>query len=86
MTSYITKCKLRPEYESVIIQQHLIPNQNNIHKNSEHEICALLWFYAAYSGNSLSTFLDNLQVPSSSVKKFSSWITWHLKTGPIGCP
>jgi hypothetical protein len=27
------------------------------------EICALLGHYAAYSGNSLLTFLDNLSVP-----------------------
>jgi len=32
-------------------------------------ICALLGYYAAYSGNSLSTFRDNLSVPSSGVKK-----------------
>jgi hypothetical protein len=30
------------------------------------EICTLLGYYAAYSGNSLPTFRDNLQVPSSS--------------------
>jgi len=33
------------------------------------EICALLGYYAAYSGNSLLTFRDNLSVPSSWVKK-----------------
>jgi len=42
MTSYTAKCKLRPEYESGIIQQQLIPHQNNTHRNLEHEICALL--------------------------------------------
>jgi len=35
------------------------------------ENCALLGYYAASSGNSLTTFRDNLSVP--------------LKMGPIGC-
>ena len=38
-------------------------------------ICALLGYYAAYSGNSIWTFRDNLPVPSSVVKKM----------GLIGC-
>jgi hypothetical protein len=33
------------------------------------EICALLGYYAASSGNPLPTFLDNLSVPYSRVKK-----------------
>jgi len=32
------------------------------------EICALLGYYAAYSGKSLPTFRDNISVPSSGVK------------------
>ena len=32
------------------------------------EICALLGYYAAYSGNYLPTFRDNLSVPSSRTK------------------
>jgi hypothetical protein len=36
----------------------------------EFEVCALLGYYAAYSGNSLPTFLDNLSVSSSRVKKY----------------
>jgi len=36
----------------------------------EFEICALLGYYAAYSGNSLPTFRDNLSVSSSRVKKY----------------
>ena len=36
------------------------------------EMCALLGNYAAYSGNSLLTFRDNLSVTSSRVQK--SWI------------
>jgi hypothetical protein len=35
------------------------------------EICSLLGYYAAYSSNSLSTFRDNLSVPSSRVKEYS---------------
>jgi hypothetical protein len=45
------------------------------------DIWALLQYYAAYSGNSLPTFRDNLSVPSSR-----SMISWTLKMGPIGCP
>jgi hypothetical protein len=33
------------------------------------QICALLRYYAAYRGNSLWTFRDNLSVPSSRVRK-----------------
>ena len=33
------------------------------------EICALLGYYAAQSGNSVPTFRDNISVPSSRVKK-----------------
>jgi len=47
------------------------------------EVCALLGFYAAHSGNSLPTYQDNLSVPSSGVKK--SVIYRHLKRGPIVC-
>jgi hypothetical protein len=32
------------------------------------DICALLGYYAAYSGNSVPTFRDNLSVASSRVK------------------
>jgi hypothetical protein len=33
-------------------------------RHDVEEICALLGYYAAYSGNFLSTFRDNLSVPS----------------------
>jgi len=36
------------------------------------DICAILAYYAAYSGNSVPTFRDNLYVPSSSFKKYKS--------------
>ena len=41
-------------------------------------ICALLGYYAAYSGNSLRTFLDNLSAPSSRDR--------FLKMAPIMGP
>ena len=41
------------------------------------KICALLGYYAAYSGNSLPTFRDNLSDTSSRVKKS---ITLHSPT------
>jgi len=40
------------------------------------EILAVLRNYAAYSGNSLPMFRDNLLVPSSRIEKI----------GPISCP
>jgi hypothetical protein len=49
------------------------------------EICALLEYYAAFSGSSVPTFRNNLSVPSSSVKTFKK-ISWPLKMGPICCP
>jgi len=57
----------------------------------EYEICAIQEYYAAYCGNSLSTFRDNLSVPFSRVKKsrimyLGRWISWPLKMGPTGCP
>lgn len=39
------------------------------HKVQSCEICALLAFYAAQSGNYVPTFGDNLMVPSSRGKK-----------------
>jgi hypothetical protein len=45
------------------------------------EVCALLGFYAAYSGNSLPTCQHNISVPSSGVKK--SVIYRRLKMGSI---
>jgi hypothetical protein len=34
------------------------------------EVCALVGYYTALSGNPLPTFRDNVSVPSSRVKKF----------------
>ena len=39
-----------------------------------HKICAVLGYYAAYSGNYLPTFRGNLSVPSSRVNKLNIWI------------
>ena len=47
------------------------------------ELCALLGYYAAYSGNSLPTFRDNLSVQSSKVKKFK--MNWPLKMRQMSC-
>jgi hypothetical protein len=59
-------------------------------KHSMIKICALLGYYAAWSGSSVPTFRDNLSVPSwrfkRSNKAFFSWTSWPLKTRPIGCP
>jgi len=45
-------------------------------------ICALLPYYPAYSGNFVPTLQDDPSVPSSRVKKTS----WPLKIWPIGFP
>jgi len=44
------------------------------------ENCALLGYYAANSGNLLSTFRDNLSVPSSGVK--NSWTLKRFVSSP----
>jgi hypothetical protein len=57
------------------------------------EICALLGCYAAYSGNSLPTFRDNLLIPSSrdlrkikEEKSEGTWISWKsLRMELTGC-
>jgi hypothetical protein len=43
----------------------------------DHEICAILGYYAAYSGSSLSTFRENQSVPFSRV--ISSTVWWKPK-------
>jgi hypothetical protein len=51
------------------------------------ENCSLLRYYAALSGSSLPTFLNNLSVTSSRVS--NTWNTsnsWTLKIGPIDYP
>jgi hypothetical protein len=53
--------------------------------NVEIEICALLRYNAASSGNTLPTFRDNVSVTSSRVKK-SKKTSWPLKMRPIRCP
>jgi hypothetical protein len=44
------------------------------------EICALLGYYAATSGNPLPTFRDNVSVPFSMFKKFKEK-RWDRKVG-----
>jgi hypothetical protein len=48
-----------------------------------HEICAVLGYCSASSGNRLPTFRDNVSVPSSRSKK--SRRKKPLKMGPIRC-
>jgi hypothetical protein len=52
---------------------------------SSAEICALIRYYVAYSGNSLTTFRDNLSVSSSRLKTYQEiqlmLYTTTLKTG-----
>jgi len=56
---------------------HCGDKRNNLHV----EIYALLEHYAAYSGNSLPTFRNNLPVPYSRVQLGSL----TFKMGPISC-
>jgi hypothetical protein len=64
---------------------------SGIHHEAE-EICALLGYYGAYSGNSLPMFRDNLLVPSSKVNKFKKksmcrfwwWLAIRCDGGIIG--
>jgi hypothetical protein len=43
-----------------------------------YKMCALLGYYAAYTGNSLPTFRENLSVLTSSVKKSKkTGNIWH---------
>jgi hypothetical protein len=50
------------------------------------ENCDLLGYYAAYSGNFLSTFRGNLTVPSSGVENPRGLKFGPFKIEPIGCP
>jgi hypothetical protein len=52
------------------------------------KICPLLGCYAESSDNPLPTFWDNVSVLSSRAKTLflPSWISWHLKMGPMRCP
>jgi len=53
-------------------------------KDCLFQICALLGYYAAYSGHLLPTFREKLLVKSSRVKKTRRILP--LKVGPISCP
>jgi hypothetical protein len=48
------------------------------------QICALLGHYAAYNGDLLRTFRENLSVRSSRVKNPGRFLP--LRMGPISCP
>jgi hypothetical protein len=48
-------------------------------RREAEEICALVGYYAASSGNSLPTFRYNSSVPSSRAKKFKDDYFYHLQ-------
>jgi hypothetical protein len=60
---------------SALLLYFYVKFENAFQHNNEHEICALVRYQAASCGNCLPTFRDNVQVPSSTVKKM----------GPIRC-
>jgi hypothetical protein len=41
-----------------------------------HEICAVLRYYAAWNGNFVTMFRDNLSVPYSRVKQFCFYLDY----------
>jgi hypothetical protein len=51
-----------------------------------NETCALLWFYAAWSGNSVPPFWDNISVPSSRAMKSFFLNFLNLKGGTDRLP
>jgi len=69
----VLTCKILGQYRLTSVYSTSIRTQ------SITENRALLGSYAACSGNSLPTFLNNLSVPSSRV-------SLRLRMGPIGCP
>jgi hypothetical protein len=50
------------------------------------ENCGLLGYYEASSANPLPTFRDNVSVPFSRMKSWTSWPSLPLRMGPINCP
>jgi hypothetical protein len=46
-----------------------VSSSTNCLNSVQHVFCAVLGYYAAYSGNTLPTFLDNLSVAAARVKK-----------------
>jgi hypothetical protein len=56
-------------------------------KGQETEVCTLLVYYAAYSGNSLPTFGDNLSLPSSRVQgsRIKELDSSPMRMRPIDC-
>jgi hypothetical protein len=63
---------------------HAIPSTISGFHCDVEEICTLLGYYAASSGNPLLTFQNNALVPSSRAKK--PWSPWPSKMGPTQCP
>jgi hypothetical protein len=77
MQTYKAKCSLKTSVMVMLSRMDF----------SIFEACALLGYYAAYTGNSLPPFQNNLSVLSPRIKKYmKNWVSWLLKMGPIGCP
>ena len=58
-------------------------NTSSGFRRDAEELCALLRYYAALSSSSVSTFRDNLSVPSSRAKNYKKT---SLKMGSIIYP
>lgn len=52
----------------------------------EAEVCALLGYYTAQSGNSIPMFQENLLVPSSRVKSQYIILLGFINLEDEGCP
>ena len=52
-----------------IAPNQTMPSQTQACINKSCEVCTLLRYYAALSGNSMLTLRDNLSVPASRIKK-----------------
>jgi hypothetical protein len=81
-------------FRSNSVLENLVTTRFQISTAASILIFALMGCYVEKSGWNLSTFQDNLSVPSSRTDP-SSWYhtnylphlnCWPLKLGPIGCP
>ena len=78
------KLKSRAILTSVICVCNILHNVASGFRRHVDEICTLLGYYTALSGNSAQMFRDNLSVPSSRVKKsknfFLGLLDWRFIT------
>jgi len=54
-------------FYTMLLNLRELQHSDNHNESRQFEICALLGYYAPYSGDSLQTFRNNLAVPSSEV-------------------